>query len=91
MLHVLPTSNIAERLFSRAKLVHHGRRKNLTFKHFEILLFLWLNRDLWDIKTVQKCIARYDTNEVYDNVEVYVDEFDMDLAENESDEVTEEI
>jgi len=34
------------------------------------------------------CI-RHDTNE--DNVEVYVNEFDMDLAENESDEVTEEI
>ena len=54
-----------------------------------MLLFLWLNRDLWDIKTVQKCIVRHDTNE--DIVEVYVDEFDMDLAENESDEAAEEI
>ena len=54
-----------------------------------MLLFLWLNRDLWDIKTVQKCIVRLDTNE--DIVEVYVDEFDMDLAENESDEAAEEI
>ena len=82
-------SEISERLFSRAKLVLHDRRKNLTFKHFEMLLFLWLNRDLWDIKTVQKCIVRHDTNE--DIVEVYVDEFDMDLAENESDEAAEEI
>jgi len=36
---------------------------------------------------VQKCIVRHDTNE--DNVEVYVDEFDMDLAENVIDEATE--
>jgi hypothetical protein len=39
------------------------------------------------MKTVQKCIVRHDTNE--DNVEVYVDEFDMDLAENECNEATE--
>ena len=54
-----------------------------------MLQFLWLNRDLWDIKTSSKCIVRHDTNE--NIVEVYVDEFDMDLAENESDKATEEI
>ena len=53
-----------------------------------MLLFLWFNRDLWDQDST-KMYVRHDTNE--DNVEVYVDEFDMDLAGNESDEATEEI
>jgi len=60
---------------------------------FSILKFSyfygWIVRDLWDIKIVQKCIVRHDSNE--ENVEVYVDEFDMDSVENKRDEATEEI
>jgi hypothetical protein len=79
VLHVLPTSNIAERLFSRAKLVLHDRRKNLTFSHFEMLLFLWLNRDLWDVKTVQKCTVRSDAdNDEHIEMEREVLDFDVD-------------
>ena len=74
VFHVIPTSNICERLFSRAKLVLSDRRKNLTFTHFEILIFLWLNKDMWDIKTVQRCSTRKECEN-----EIHFERFDMDL------------
>jgi len=49
-----PTSNLCERLFSRAKLVFSERRQRLLPKNLEIVLFLKLNRNLWTPFTVQE-------------------------------------
>ena len=45
--YILPTSNIVERLFSRAKIIMADRRKSMTPYHPELLLFLRMNKDLW--------------------------------------------
>jgi hypothetical protein len=47
------TSNICERLFSRAKLVLGDLRGKMTPEHVETILFLQYNRDLWDLSTVE--------------------------------------
>lgn len=78
VLHVLPTSNIAERLFSRARLVLSDRRKNLTLSHFEMLLFLWINKGLWDVRTIQKYTRRADAGDE-ENVSIKNEFFDLDV------------
>lgn len=50
--HVLPTSNICERLFSRAKLVLTDQRASTLPVNFEMLLFLKINQDVWDMNTL---------------------------------------
>ena len=50
--NIEPTSNAAERLFSRAKLYSSDRRKRTTPYHFELLLMLWYNKAYWDETTV---------------------------------------
>ena len=47
MKHVSPTSNICERLFSRAKLIMSATRKNMNPDSLNMLLFLRANRHLW--------------------------------------------
>ena len=47
MKHVSPTSNICERLFSRAKLIMSATRKNMNPDTLNMLLFLRANRHLW--------------------------------------------
>ena len=54
--NIEPTSNAAERLFSRAKLYSSDRRKRTTPYHFELLLMLWYNKAHWDASTVEKAI-----------------------------------
>ncbi len=51
---VMPTSNIVERLFSRAKIVLNDRRQSLYPVNFEMLLFLNANNRLWDVYDVEK-------------------------------------
>jgi hypothetical protein len=46
------TSNIVERLFSKAKLVYSDKRTRLLPKNLEIILYLTCNKDLWDEDTV---------------------------------------
>ena len=53
--HCLTTSNIVERLFSRAKLILSERRKSMSPYHLELLLFLRSNQDLWNEFTIQDC------------------------------------
>lgn len=60
----MPTSNICERLFSRAKLVLTDRRQNLTDDNFNALLFLHINRHLWDEVTVTKCTNKPGADDV---------------------------
>ncbi len=46
--HITPTSNIAERFFSVAKLVISDLRKSMLPKNLESILFLKFNREMWD-------------------------------------------
>ena len=50
------TSNICERLFSKAKLTVGLLRTSLSPFMLEMLLFLRLNRDLWDLHRVAKAM-----------------------------------
>jgi hypothetical protein len=45
--HVIATSNICERLFSRAKLLMSHLRRSMSPATLNMLLFLKANRDLW--------------------------------------------
>lgn len=54
--HVYPTSNIVERLFSRAKLIMTDHRKRLEPWKLELLLLLRFNKDLWDVYTIEKIV-----------------------------------
>jgi hypothetical protein len=51
--HILPTSNIVERLFSRAKLVKTDHRKTMTAAHLDAVLFLRYNKSRWNAETIQ--------------------------------------
>jgi hypothetical protein len=55
---ICPTSNIVERLFSTAKLVFSDLRRSLLPRNLEMLLFLKLNRDLWDLGLVGKVVNK---------------------------------
>ena len=47
-----PTSNVVERLFSLGKKVFAHDRANLSPTHFEMQMFLFVNRSYWDIEFV---------------------------------------
>lgn len=49
---LLPTSNICERLFSKAGHALNDRRKTMLPANFESQIFLNLNRDLWSAKDI---------------------------------------
>ncbi len=51
-----PTSNIVERLFSKSKLILSDVRKSMLPANLEMLLFLKVNRNLWDLTLVGKCL-----------------------------------
>ena len=53
---ICPTSNVVERLFSTAKFVFSDLRRSLLPRNLEMLLFLKLNRDLWDLGLVGKVV-----------------------------------
>lgn len=56
MTHVCSTSNIVERLFSRAKLVSSPQRRSMDPSTLEGLLILRVNNDLWDEYLIQDVI-----------------------------------
>ena len=56
MKWVPPTSNRAERLFSRAKQIITPGSKRVTPIHLEENGFLLLNKDSWDLTTVCKIV-----------------------------------
>ena len=56
MQHISPTSNVCERLFSRAKLIMRPHRKMMTPYHLDMLIFLRSNKELWDATTVEECL-----------------------------------
>jgi hypothetical protein len=59
-LHISSTTNMVERLFSRAKIVMTDLRKSMTPRNLEMLMFLRSNRHLWDEVVVQKAMLRLD-------------------------------
>lgn len=58
LMHLSPTSNIVERLFSIAKHVLSDRRKGMTPYHLELLLFLRCDKSLWSEMTLQEILDR---------------------------------
>ncbi len=56
--HISPTSNICERLFSRAKLVMRPHRRHMDPSTLEAILLLRTNRDLWDEVCIQKIMIK---------------------------------
>ena len=57
MKHIAHTSNVCERLFSRAAIVMRPHRRHMSPFHLEMLLFLRRNKILWDVTTVEDCLA----------------------------------
>ena len=55
---VCSTTNMVERLFSRAKLVMTDLRRSMYPRNLEMLMFLRANRHLWDEVVVQRAILR---------------------------------
>jgi hypothetical protein len=55
--HLSVTSNIVERLFSRAKIIFAPHRRHMSPYHLELLLLLRMNKDLWTPQTVQEIIG----------------------------------
>jgi hypothetical protein len=53
-----PTSNIVERLFSAARLVLTDYRKSMSPYTFECVMFLKMNRKLWDASLVSSIVAK---------------------------------
>ena len=51
-----PTSNVVERLFSRAKLTLGTLRRSILPENLEIILMLRANRSLWDLRTVGELV-----------------------------------
>lgn len=69
-----PTTNHVERFFSRLKLVFSDRRKSLTPKHLEAVLYLLVNRNLWDAR---------DINEILNLGEIAEDFLEDDLVDED--------
>ena len=56
--HVFSTINIVERLFSRANIVLRDLRNRILPRHLEDMLYMQVNRHLWNEVTVQMIINR---------------------------------
>ena len=56
--HVPPTSNICERIFSREKLTYSALRKNMLPVQLEEVLYLVLNKHLWNERVIEKVFVR---------------------------------
>ena len=65
--HVSPTSNICERLFSRAKLLMSATRKKMNPDSLNMLLFLKANRKLWLNSTIIQNILNERNKEGFDD------------------------
>jgi len=56
--HVSVTSNVVERLFSRAKIIMNPYRKHMDPFHLELLLFLRYNKEYWDAEDIERLMTR---------------------------------
>ncbi len=71
--HVSATSNVCERLFSRAKLIARDYRKYMIC-HTELLLFL--SHDLWNAHLIAETQYETPSNEVDTDTQIDADEMD---------------
>lgn len=95
--HILPTSNICERLFSIARVVSTHNRKGMTPDNLNRVLFLRFNKNLWDGLTISECkgmvsVCEDEVNEEMNEIhEVYEQENDQiqeekdDILDSDSD------
>ena len=58
MSFIPPTSNIVERLFNAARLVLTDYRKSMSPYTFECVMFLKINRELWDASLVSNIVVK---------------------------------
>ena len=70
--HITSTNNDLERMFSQAKIIMRPHRKSMKPWRLEMLLFLRMNKHLWDVHDVHACLKREDEDaaavaEVHDN------------------------
>jgi len=59
--YIPPTSDVVERLFSKCKLILTDNRKAMTPYTFECVVFLGVNRVLWDKIEIQKLFISHST------------------------------
>lgn len=57
MNHISATSNVVERLFSRAKHIMTDERRCMDPSTLEAILFLKYNRDMWDIHVLDSLVS----------------------------------
>lgn len=79
---ISPTSNVCERLFSRAKYIRTDNRRAMLPVTMEMILFLRLNRDFWSIIDVQNALE----NRLHEYTDVPNAEFLDMLCNGSSDE-----
>ena len=60
---ISPTRNVVERLFSVTRAVLTDQRGNLTPFHFEMKLFLHINRELWDAGLTNELLIKEPVSE----------------------------
>ncbi len=60
VLHVASTSNICERLFSRAGYIFSDYRRKMNPRNLELLLYLHNHRALWNVYTINSCSSIQD-------------------------------
>ena len=53
-----PTSNVVERLFSRAKMVLSDHRMSMLPMNFGKTLFLYINKRFWDIDVISQFVEQ---------------------------------
>ena len=61
---VSPTSNIVEKLFSKAKNVKSALRNRILLFHFEKNLYLAVNQKYWNIDTLSSVFDLIDISEI---------------------------
>ena len=56
--HICPTSNMVERLFSRAGIIMSPRRRQMDPSTLEMFLMLRVNKHMWGEETLQNIIDK---------------------------------
>ncbi|EQC28160.1 hypothetical protein SDRG_11436 [Saprolegnia diclina VS20] len=65
--YIIPTSNVVERLFSKAKLVYSDRRQRMLPITLEAIMFLATNRNFWDEAMVEDVLRSTPIPDVISN------------------------
>ena len=63
--HVSATSNVVERLFSRAKLVMTDQRRSMDPSTLEAILMLRYNHDIWDVYLLDSLVQKLNASSTF--------------------------